>query len=60
MDERRYRVAWQTADFSSHGLYCLTRDEAQIWADQQNEKYAGSVIHWIEERPATHKNGIEK
>jgi hypothetical protein len=53
-----YRIAWMSllTGACGAGMYILSLESAIDWRDKMNEKYIGSLIHWIEinNSPCTH------
>ena len=53
-----YRIAWLCflTESCGAGKYILSLESAIEWRDKMNEKYIGSLIHWIEinNNPCTH------
>jgi hypothetical protein len=45
----KYRIAWKSldSDFTGHGDYCLSKDEADAWILKLNSKYP-ELEHWVE------------
>jgi hypothetical protein len=45
-----FRIAWKvrSTGYAGNGDYCLTKDSAEAWITDLNEKYP-EMDHWIEE-----------
>jgi hypothetical protein len=54
MTDTLYIVFWEDilTGASGHGS-AMSAEAAQAWADEMNNKYAGTIQHWLELAPKT-------